>query len=312
MEIVAVIETPPSVPTFQVLMIRRLALACLILPLGAEPAPKKPEKPHPVYRTGEKRMFESDFAGGGFGPLKISADNRYDQPAADPARLALVDAPGLPAGTKAACFTVPRGPNQFRSELALVPHEPGFHERWYGISQFVPADWESDDGPGSDIVVQWHAIPGNGKATNPNLDIAIDGTRWVVHRAFGDPHKGPTRATKDLGLPLQPGSWSNWILHVKWSPGEDGRIRIWHNGRPVFDHAGPNAYGTIGVDYTPYFKTGIYHPEWNLSTEARKQAFAADRDPVKLKRILVAKIVIGSEAATYEDLVAALPDLPPD
>jgi hypothetical protein len=288
-----------------------LALSLLTFPLAAEPAPvpAKAAKASPVFKTGEKILFESDFSHSGFGPMKISEDARYNIASPTPDRLGLVDAPGMPAGTKAACFTVPRAANRFRSELSL-PHEPGFQERWYGVSQFVPADWKPDMNPGSDIVIQWHAIPGNGKATNPNLDIAIHGKKWVVHRAYGDPHKGPTRATKELDLALEPGNWSNWIIRAKWSPREDGRIEIWHNGRQVFEHTGPNAYGTIGVDYTPYLKTGIYHPEWNFSKAGREERFAKDLDPVVRKQIHVAKVVVASEAATLDDLKAALPALP--
>lgn len=291
-----------------------LFLSILVLvtaPLFAQQAEKQRRfRTHEVFDKKNMILFESDFAKSGFHLWNISEDNRYARPANDPTRLKIIDGKsvGLPSGLKAVQFTVPRKPNSYRSEISL-PHEKGFNERWYGITHLVPKDWEIDHNKGADIVMQWHAIPGNGKATNPNLDIAIHGDQWEVRRAFGDPKPKPTRTKTILKAPLQPGTWSNWVIHVKWSPKEDGLIEIWKDGKLVYEKKGVNAYGTIGVDYTPYLKTGIYHPEWYLKSEGKKKKFTEEKNPVAKKETYVAKVVVASQDASLAKLMELLPML---
>ena len=69
---------------------------------------------------------------------------------------------------------------------------------------------------------------------------------------------------------------------------------------------GPNVYGTIGTQYTPYLKTGIYHPEWNLNSEARQKRYEAEIPGVDKKETYVAKVVVGSDSATYELMASFL------
>lgn len=100
--------------------------------------------------------------------------------------------PGLSEGKKAARFTVPRVANSYRSEISL-PSENGFNERWYGVSLFVPKDWKIDPNPAAEIVIQWHAVPGNSKPTHPNMAIAIQNSHWLVRQSFGSPQEGVER-----------------------------------------------------------------------------------------------------------------------
>ena len=289
-----------------------LALSFLVIftgPLFSQKAEKERRfRTHEVFDQKKTILFESDFAKSGFHLWNISKDNRYSQPANDPARLKIVDAVGLPAGYKAVQFIVPRKPNSYRSEISL-PHEKGFNERWYGITHFVPKDWEIDHNKGADIVMQWHAIPGNWRATYPNLDIAIHGDHWEVRQSYGSPQTKPTRTKTILKTPFQPGTWANWIIHVNWSPKADGLIQVWKDGKLVFKKKGANAYGTIGIEYTPYLKTGIYHPEWYLNSERKQKQFAADKNPVSKKETCVAKVVVANQDASLEKVAALLPKL---
>jgi hypothetical protein len=83
-------------------------------------------------------------------------------------------------------------------------------------------------------------------------------------------------------------------------------VRIWRDGGLVLDQKGPNVYGTIGKEYTPYLKTGIYHPEWHLNSDARNKRYEAEIPGVTKKEAYVAKVVVGSEAATYEIIASCL------
>jgi len=246
-------------------------------------------------------IFQDDFESGQFGKWRFSENNDYEILHENPGRIKIVDAPGLSAGRHAVRFAVRRAPNSFRSEIAL-PHEPGFQERWYGERIFVPPDWIFDPNRGVDIVMQWHAIPGNWRATYPNLEISIGNTNWFVRQSFGSAQTKPTRTQKILDDPVQPGSWVSWVIHAKWSAGDDGLLQIWKDGKRVVDLKGANVYSTIGVEYTPYLKTGIYHPEWNLKTPDRQKAFDNEKSLATNKVIYATDIKIGNERAKFEDV----------
>ena len=135
----------------------------------------------------------------------------------------------------------------------------------------VPHDWTYDPAKGADIVMQWHAVPGNWKATYPNLAISIQDTNWFVQQNYGSAQTKPKRTRTKLDPGVQRGMWVAWVIHAKWSPGEAGLLQIWKDGKLVLERKGPNVYSTIGVEYTPYLKTGIYHPEWHSTRIASEK-----------------------------------------
>ena len=292
---------------------RLLTFAVLLATLSLLPAADAPKPvaaaevkiPHltaaEVFDYQPPVIFQDDFESGQFGKWRFSENNDYEILHENPGRIKIVDAPGLSAGRHAVRFAVRRAPNSFRSEIAL-PHEPGFQERWYGERIFVPPDWIFDPNRGVDIVMQWHAIPGNWRATYPNLEISIGNTNWFVRQSFGSAQTKPTRTQKILDDPVQPGSWVSWVIHAKWSAGDDGLLQIWKDGKRVVDLKGANVYSTIGVEYTPYLKTGIYHPEWNLKTPDRQKAFDNEKSLATNKVIYATDIKIGNERAKFEDV----------
>jgi len=252
-----------------------------------------------VFDYRQPLIFQDAFQAAQFGKWNFSEDDRYRLPKETPERIQIMDAPDLGAGQKAVRFAVRRGPNSFRSEISL-PHEPGFHERWYGERIYVPGDWVFDPGRAVDIVLQWHALPGNWKATFPNLELSIGNTNWFIRQSFGSAQTKPTRVNERLAEPVQRGAWVAWVIHAKWSPGADGVLQIWRDGKLVLDRKGPNVYSTIGVDYTPYLKTGIYHPEWHLDKAGKREAFDKENPVATNKVIYVTDIKIGDERASYD------------
>ena len=249
-------------------------------------------------------LFHSNFAANGFDKLNLSIDVNYRLPESKPGRLEIANAPVHPS-QKVLSFTVPRAENSFRSEIAL-PSEKGFQERYYQIRVLVPEDWHTDHNPGADIIMQWHAVSGDWRPTHPNLAIVIDGEHWSIRQSFGDPKTKPIRTRKQLVTPLKRGDWVTWTVHARWSPDKRGLIRIWRNETEVGNLIGPNVYTTIGTEYTPYLKSGIYHPEWNTKGNQRRQkAFAAETDPVTQKQIFVSHILVASKEV---DLSSILPN----
>jgi hypothetical protein len=246
-------------------------------------------------------LFQDDFAAGAFGVWRFSENASYEIVQPDPDRIRIVDAPRLPEGRRAVRFHVERAPDSFRSEISL-PHEPGFQERWYGERILIPREWVVDPAGGADIVMQWHAVPGNGKPTNPNLEISVRGSAWRIRQTFGDPPDHKQGWQTDLEDPVRPGEWASWVIHAKWSPRDDGLIQIWKDGKPVAERKGCNVYTSIGVDYTPYLKTGIYHPEWHLDKEGRRAAFDKEKPVATRKVVYVTDVKIGGDHAGYEDV----------
>lgn len=273
--------------------------AALVMAAGAFAAEShRPFRAADVFDLTQPIIFHDDFSSGRFGRWNFSEDDRYRLTHESPDRIRIVEAPGLAPGHKAACFVVPRGPNSFRAEVSL-PHEPAFTERWYSERILVPRDWVFDATNGNDLVMQWHAIPGNWRATFPNLEISIVGKSWVIRQSFGSAQTRPTRTSTKLADPVEPGAWVSWVVHAKWSPGDDGIIQAWKDRKLVLDRKGPNVYTTIGVQYTPYLKTGIYHPQWHLDTDAKRRAFAAQK-PADIKRVIyVTDVKVGSERADF-------------
>lgn len=264
------------------------------------PAAAEPKRGSVTYDA--EGFFRDDFRGGDLAKWGLSEDNRYNLQAHTPGRIDIVDAPGLAPGTKAVRFNVPRAPNSFRAEIS-TRQEDGFQERWYSQRLLVPKEWVPEfKAKGNDIVMQWHGIPGNWKATYPNLEISIGRDKWFVRRSFGSARE-PQRANKELDEKVIPGQWTSWVTHAKWSPREDGHIRTWKDGKLVFEAKGPNVYGDIGVEYTPYFKTGIYHPEWNLEhREDRRTAFGKDQPQSLLKTIYVTDLKMARGDKALEDM----------
>ncbi|WP_439873494.1 polysaccharide lyase [Bacillus mycoides] len=207
----------------------------------------------------------------------------------------IVDAPDMTGDYKAMQFVVPHSQGQFRSEIAQ-PYEEGFHERWYTAKIYIPQDWVFDKSSGNDIVMQWHAVLGSERVDRdfPELAIAVEGDRWNIQRAFGPP-ANIGRDFKSLDELVQKGGWSSWVIYARWSAGSDGLLRIWKDGKVVWEVQGPNAYTTRAR--TPYLKVGLYHPQWKPKYGEPKPGL------VKERKVFITDVKIGSEEATYQDMV---------
>lgn len=282
-------------------------LAFIVTAAGAfaadTPKPKfRPPSAAEVFDSKGPVAFADDFSEAVFSKKwRFSENANYEVTVPNPDLIQIVDAPGLP-GKKAVRFSVVRAPGVFRSEISL-PHEKGWNERWYGERVLIPKEWVRDPAKPVDIVMQWHGIPGNFRATYPNLEISVGDDRWIMRQSFGDPQTAPTRRETKFEDRMQPGVWTSWVIHAKWSPNDDGLLQVWKDGKLVADLKGPNVYGTIGLEYTPYMKTGIYHPEWNVAKADVKERFAAEKPVATHKIVYVTDLKIGDARSKYEDVV---------
>ena len=67
------------------------------------------------------------------------------------------------------------------------------------------------------------------------------------------------------------GKWTDWVFHVRWSPGDDGLNEFWRNGELAATDTGQNCAAS---DYAPYFKLGSYKWPWKQDAEAAPSAVA--------------------------------------
>jgi hypothetical protein len=274
------------------------------------PTAKQPEVNSKKTEPSSPLMIQEDFKSGlEKWKLSINDTASRDKLSEDliKERVTIVPAPDSPPGSMAVRMTVPHALGTFRSEISQ-PYEKGFHERWYGLRIYVPKDWNFKAGAGDDIVMQWHAILGDdlkslkdakGEEAIPNfpvLSIAIEDDKWEIRRAFGDPAKSG-RDMKKLDEPVAAGRWTAWVIHARWSSGDDGLIEIWKDGKLVKEAKGPNNY--LVAAHTPYFKTGIYHPTWKTKNA---ENFAKQEQGLKARVIYAADIKLGNEKAKYEDV----------
>lgn len=162
----------------------------------------------------------------------------------------------------------PRMAGSKRAELRLKAAPLG-DERWYAFSILVPEGWKPLSEPVT--VSQWHAVDdklfGEGGRAPPLRLVIKDGTwnvtsHWDGRFLSGFPFI--TASPQDGALlwtgPLKRGAWTDWVFRVRWSYGSDGLLEVWKDGTLIARREGPNAYNDwMG----PFFKVGIYIPQWN-------------------------------------------------
>ncbi len=150
----------------------------------------------------------------------------------------------------------------YRTEVSGPGAEVG-QEYWYGFSILLPEDYRPDRI--WEIVAQWHGVPDFDLGENwRNPVMALFTTnghwswvsRWDAKRNTFEGGKREYGGTQsyDLG-PYQRGVWTDWVIHVKWSYGQDGVLEVWKDGRKVIEQDGPNAFND---ERGPYFKMGLY------------------------------------------------------
>ena len=136
------------------------------------------------------------------------------------------------------------GKDTERAELDSGKHPFIGQDVWYGFSVLVPPDfpiadnrlviaqWKQSDAPGGPLVAQRFR----------------DGRHTITVRAHND---------KRYDLPeLKTGRWHDMIYHICFSPGRDGLLEVWMNGKQVVDAKGPVTISGGGDRI--YNKIGLY------------------------------------------------------
>ena len=235
-------------------------------------------------------LFVGDFESGDLSAWQVQACCDYSS--------ALVSEP-VRTGLYAARFELRRNDptvaNGKRSEM-FVPLFPASgrvgDERWFGLSFLVPTNWEQEEDPSvtQSTLAQWHARPdrelGEG-GRSPPLRIDVKGNDWSV-RSRWDPKRvtegnDPRPEGGDQLLwagPFEPGVWTDWVIHVKWSYTADGLLEVWKDGIKVVERRGPNTYNDEGP---LYLKVGMYKPSWgNPDIQSTTHTRVAYHDDIQI------------------------------
>jgi hypothetical protein len=212
--------------------------------------------------------FTSDFESG---DASVWEDKGAIQVCCDDS-LVIVDAP-VRRGRRAARFTLRQSdPDVKGSKRAEVITRAALMggEYWYAFSVFLPADWKGDQVPVT--IAQWHAVPdvGFGEASSPPpLRLLVEEGQWAVVNIWDSKRLGSTlwRPIAPDGYVLQkvgafePGRWTDWVVHVRWSYESGGLLEVWKDRQLALRRDGPNTYNDA---LAPYMKLGIYVPRWTL------------------------------------------------
>ena len=128
---------------------------------------------------------------------------------------------------------------------------------WYGLSIFVPDDWVVDEDD-QKVVLQWHT-EGDQPGSSPILGLRLRGADWQLTRELGA-DGGNLPAEELWRAPFATGAWTDWVMHVRWSPGDAGEVRVWQGRELVYADAGPNMHPdtTAGGHYQKFGMYGTF------------------------------------------------------
>ena len=159
------------------------------------------------------------------------------------------------AGEAAGLAVLREGAEQFRETLGYRSEwQSDFHaeagpDYWYGLSVFLPEDWDQGTNRGffdDRIIFQFH----EGTGASPALSLH-------VREAQGD--FMVRRRTSDgfdylWTMPFETDEWFDFAFHVRWSQDDDGFVQIFADGDLVYEYRG----STLVDGESIYTKWGIY------------------------------------------------------
>jgi hypothetical protein len=168
-------------------------------------------------------------------------------------------------------------------------------ERWYGFSNYLPADFVSD--PLAEKIAQWHDVPDfviGESWRSPPISFGIVNDHYYIQMLWATnaintdlTRSGEKKA--DLGQ-VDRSRWNDWVFHIKFSYKSDGIMEIWKNKVKIFSYYGPNSYNDQSY---PYFKIGIYKWGWNGW---------ADYSPENKRVLYYDEVKIGNKNSGVDDV----------
>lgn len=125
-------------------------------------------------------------------------------------------------------------------------------DAWYGFSLLLPTDFPVVDDRLMISQVKQSDVEGS-----PLLGQRFRAGRHTL--TIRPPGAGRSRKTYRLPE-LRLGRWMDMVYHFRYSPGEDGRIEVWMDGRRVVSYEGSTASAKGTALF--YHKLGLYRDRW--------------------------------------------------
>jgi hypothetical protein len=165
-----------------------------------------------------------------------------------------------------------------RAELSEADqlHLPTGTDVWYGFSLYLPPDFPVVDR--RLVLGQWKQGCGDCTADHsPGIANRYRNGVFSITIQDGDRRVVLFEEKADIR-----GRWNHLVYHLKLTPGPDGFLRAWLNGRQVTDYRGPIGYPD-DLDRV-YFKIGLYRdtltfPMTMLVARFRRGTSRAEVDP---------------------------------
>jgi hypothetical protein len=150
-----------------------------------------------------------------------------------------------------------------RSELSLPKGWPNNEPiRWYAFSIFYPEDFETDKSP----ELHWQ-IHHNQYSGSPLTELRVVEDQWFFVQSFDSLQTGKQFQRRSLLGPIVKNKWVDFVFYVNFQINESGLVKIWQDGKQVFEIAGANANSINGrLEDSSYMKFGIYKWQWSKAT----------------------------------------------
>jgi len=126
----------------------------------------------------------------------------------------------------------------------------------YSFSVLLPADFPVV--PTRLVIAQWkqNCQSGNCDPDNPVIALRYESGEFRI-TLQNSPHKITLFSQKENIL----GRWMDFKFNIRFSRGQDGRIRVWKDDKEIIDYQGVTAYNQKFGYPEPgnfYFKIGLY------------------------------------------------------
>jgi len=218
-----------------ILVLTRSGPPDLAFQSARQPAVKQATPTTPdVIRSG--RLWSGDFEQG-----NLAQWSAIDAP---PNRATLVQSP-VRAGEWAARFETRPGDgvgNRQQSQLVLYSGEGEGVESWWGWSAYFPRGFEAGRWT---AFAEWQDHPTAISEANVLFQVKRDSLLLFV--------RGGLRPAEPLVWylgPLERDHWYDFVLHVRWSAGDEGFVELWQDGkRVVRKTAAPTLYPGNRLNY---------------------------------------------------------------
>lgn len=179
---------------------------------------------------------------------------------------------------------------------------------WFGFNVYVPANWTFDRLDWTDIIFETQPYPdacdttaaGLDNYRSPDLAYEIDSLyeRWIGRgdtRSCTNDNTYTKYYTGDscfYQANVTVGSWTKWVVRVKYDYNATGELKVWRNGVVVVDRTGlrlgsndtKGSYPSIGMYKWPW-KPGSGYP-----------------GSVTFRRIWMDHVRIGNSSSTYNTM----------